>query len=183
MTSPGTTGPQPGSPRTRRTRTRTATRKENPVNLYDPAAAVIVQPLITGTHARPPATLSESALTAAGILAAADAAGLPAPSSITIYGFSPEINILISGDTPAEVRANLETWATRHGTRDISVQPSVGDANRAYASTEFTATGIRVCLCAIIRNDPGNTTDTGTESAATPPAAPDDSTGTQDTSL
>jgi hypothetical protein len=174
--STGTTGPQPQRPRTRR-RTRTATRKENPVNLYDPAAATIVEPVITG-YARPPATVGECAVTAAGILAAADAAGLPAPSSVTVYGWAPEINILISGATPAETWASLQTWAARHGSDGISVQPSVGGEDRYYASAEFTRTGVRVCLCAIIKGDPGNATDTGpdTESATMPAAAPDDGT-------
>ena len=128
-TSTGTTGPQPGSPLGRRTRTRTATRKETPVNLYDPAAAVIVEPVITG-QVRPPATLNECAVTAAGILASAEAAGLPVPSSVTVYGWAPEINILISGNTPAETWANLQAWAARHGTPDISVQPSAGGGDR-----------------------------------------------------
>jgi hypothetical protein len=180
-TSQNATGPQPSSPRARRTRTRTATRKANPVNLYDPAAT-IVEPIITGTTVRPPATLAECALTTAGILASAHTAGLPAPSSVTVYGWAPEINILISGPTPAETWANLETWAVRHGSRDITVQPSVAGGERAYATAEFTRTGVRVCLTAIITGDPGNTTGTGpdTESATMPAAAaPDD--GTEDT--
>jgi hypothetical protein len=163
------TGPQPGSPRGRRTRTRT--RKETTVNTYDPAAAVIVEPVITGTRHRPPATVGECAVTAAAIIAAADAAGLPAPSSITVYGWAPEINLLISGSTPAETRANLEAWAARHGSGPVSEQPSAGGGS-VYASAEFTWMGARVCLAAIIKADPGNPMDIDpdTESATMPDA-------------
>lgn len=188
-TSTGTTGPQPHSPRARRTRTRTrtATRKETTVNLHDAAPAVTdttsAYPVLTGTHHRPPATVSECAVTAAVILESAHAAGLPAPSSVTVYGYAPEINILISGATPAETWANLETWAARHGSQGISVQPSVAGGERAYATAEFTRTGVRVCLAAIITGDPGNAMDIDpdTESATMPDATLFDDN--QDTSL
>lgn len=175
------TGPQPQRPRTRR-RTRPAPRKENPVNTYDPASAVIVEPLITGTHHRPPATVDECAVTAAGIIAAAGAAGLPAPSSVTVYGYAPEISILISGSTPAETRANLEAWAARHDTDPITLQPSAGGGGSLYASAEFTSMGARVCLCAIIKADPGNAMDIDpdTESATMPDATLFDGTTADD---
>jgi hypothetical protein len=176
-TSTGTTGPQPGSPRTRRTRTR-STRKETTVNAYDPATAVIVEPVITGAYVQRAATLNECTVAAAGILASADAAGLPLPSSVTVYGWSPEINLLISGETPAETWANLEAWAVRHGSQGITVQPSAGGGDRAYATAEFTASGIRVILAAIIKGDPGNAMDIDpdTESATMPDATDTDAT-------
>jgi hypothetical protein len=180
-TSQNATGPQPQRPRTRR-RTRTA-RKETTVNTYDPAAATIVEPVITGTYVQRAATLNECTVAAAGILASADAAGLPVASSVTVYGWSPEINLLISGETPAETWANLEAWAVRHGSQGITVQPSVGGEGRAYASAEFTASGIRVILAAIIKGDPGNPMDIDpdTESATMPDATLFDGTDATDT--
>lgn len=107
----------------------------------------------TGATVRPPATIAEATLTAAGILASARAAGLQEPASVTIYAYAtPEISLYVHHDDPAATWDALEAWATRHGTRDIRVEPAT--AHGAYAHAEFTRTGTRVRVCALITGNP-----------------------------
>jgi hypothetical protein len=104
---------------------------------------------------RPPANVAESALIAAGILAAARNTGLPEPSTVTLYNHGPhDITLLLSSDDPAETWDALETWAERYGDQEINVEPAADDGY-TYAYADFPRHGTRVRVCATIKGGPG----------------------------